>query len=238
MTVDFDVKSPAKREVTLDYLRVIAMGMILFCHLGLMRNAEWFAGKIVEDIFLKPLCIIEQFGKLAVCLFFFLSGYFFLPSLERAKNAFLWIAKKLLSLYVPAIAAVCAFFFFQYALGHLTPSASFWFQYSARQWFETITLLGFLNGGTAFNSPEWYLIPTMLFFVLGGFLFSLPLKNLYRRGGVYHKDDSLPFCDCSSYSARKNIVRYGFALPVPLRLVYGADFGRRCLLSCKTKEDF
>lgn len=165
------------RNVTLDYLRVFAMFLILFDHLGLMRNPQWFLGSFVSKIFAKPLYIIEDFGKLAVCLFFLLTGYFFVPSLNRAKSRISFVLKRFTVLYIPTVLMTALFFVFQRILGSIFGSATFFFQFSPRQWLESGTLLGFFNGGCTFNAALWYLIPTMLFIALASFVYCTTVRG-------------------------------------------------------------
>lgn len=51
-----------KKYIFLDYLRVMALCMIVFDHLGMYRNPEWLLGNIVENILCKPFHIIQYLG--------------------------------------------------------------------------------------------------------------------------------------------------------------------------------
>ena len=175
-----------ERNVSLDYLRVIAMFMVIYNHLGPMRNSDWFVGNLVENLVLSPLVIIMHSGKLAVCIFFLLTGYFFIPSLKKAKNPLFFIIKRIIPLYLLVIANTSFFYIFQKIMGTITPSATWWFQYSPIQWIKNATLLCFLGNDVQFVGPCWYLLPTMLFIVIGAFSFSIKYKKYYNfvRGGA------------------------------------------------------
>lgn len=178
------------RNVSLDYLRVIAMFMVLFSHLGLMRNPSWFIGNIIKKELIQPLILIQDFGKFAVCLFFLITGFFFIPSLKRAKSAFVFIFNRIIPLYILVVITTFLFFVFQKTLRIIFPFASWWEVYTAKQWICGGTLLDIFKQGYPFNPPLWYLIPTMVFTILGAIIFKNDsYVNEYkkmRRGGWYY----------------------------------------------------
>ena len=70
-------KSNGSKIYAFDYLRVIALVMILYDHLGGFYNPNWIVKKIIDFFFAVPLDIIQDFGAFGVSLFFLLSGFLF-----------------------------------------------------------------------------------------------------------------------------------------------------------------
>ena len=66
-------KSNGSKIYAFDYLRVIALVMILYDHLGGFYNPNWIVKKIIDFFFAVPLDIIQDFGAFGVSLFFLLS---------------------------------------------------------------------------------------------------------------------------------------------------------------------
>lgn len=63
-------KSNGSKIYAFDYLRVIALVMILYDHLGGFYNPNWIVKKIIDSFFAVPLDIIQDFGAFGVSLFF------------------------------------------------------------------------------------------------------------------------------------------------------------------------
>ena len=63
-------KSNGSKIYAFDYLRVIALVMILYDHLGGFYNPNWIVKKIIDFFFAVPLDIIQDFGAFGVSLFF------------------------------------------------------------------------------------------------------------------------------------------------------------------------
>ena len=63
--------------VAVDYLRAIALCMILYDHLGGLFNPGWIVKRYVDFFFAVPLNIIQDFGAFGVSLFFLISGFLF-----------------------------------------------------------------------------------------------------------------------------------------------------------------
>ena len=160
------------RYVFLDYLRVIAISMIIFDHLGMLRNPEWYIGKVIENIICAPLHIISYFGAFGVVLFFLISGFLFANSVEKnteSKVKFLW--NRFIRIYLPLLVSFITFYVFQLIADGIAPNAGYWRQFSIVQWINSATLLGYFNHvGDVINGTTWYLIPTLLFYILGTFV--------------------------------------------------------------------
>ena len=54
--------SRSKAMVAVDYLRAIALCMILYDHLGGLFNPGWIVKRYVDFFFAVPLNIIQDFG--------------------------------------------------------------------------------------------------------------------------------------------------------------------------------
>jgi peptidoglycan/LPS O-acetylase OafA/YrhL len=73
------VKSPGKRLAWLDFLRALAVLLVLWGHLvgGFLsaRGLTWAPSDIVSRYVFEPLAISQHGGFLGVCIFFLVSGY-------------------------------------------------------------------------------------------------------------------------------------------------------------------
>lgn len=174
----------AKRNVTLDYLRVIAMCMVALDHIVFLRRPEWLGTKIFDFAVFKPLGIIQWFGAFGVCIFFLLSGYLFVPSFKRRASGIggeiRFTVRKLLGLWLPCVCAFAFFFVFQRIVGTITPSGRYWFQFSARDWIESATLVSFFIGSYDKISITWFLIPLVIFYAFYAHLQNVRVKERYR----------------------------------------------------------
>ena len=88
------------RIESITYLRVLAVVMILYDHVGAMRNSEWSVKGIMDFLFCIPLKIIQEFGALGVSLFYLITGFLFFhtnpykPLLRHLKfTSFHWFYK-------------------------------------------------------------------------------------------------------------------------------------------------
>ena len=136
-------KSNGSKIYAFDYLRVIALVMILYDHLGGFYNPNWIVKKIIDFFFAVPLDIIQDFGAFGVSLFFLLSGFLFTYNgnyKNEAKKTF----KKTMKTYVGCLMA----FFLFYILQRLTwiIKTTYWSQFSIKQWIESMTLVGYFTG--------------------------------------------------------------------------------------------
>ena len=157
-------KSNGSKIYAFDYLRVIALVMILYDHLGGFYNPNWIVKKIIDFFFAVPLDIIQDFGAFGVSLFFLLSGFLFTYNgnyKNEAKKTF----KKTMKTYVGCLMA----FFLFYILQRLTwiIKTTYWSQFSTKQWIESMTLVGYFTGhGDVINGTTWFLIPLFLFYLV------------------------------------------------------------------------
>ncbi len=172
-----------KKYIFLDYLRVLALSMILFDHLGMYRNSEWVVGTIIEKILCKPLHIIQYFGAVGVVIFFLISGFLFANSVENnTKNRWGFFFRKLYKIYIPLILSFFTFYIFQELLSNITPKAGYWLQFSNIQWIKSATLFGYFIGeGDVINGTTWYLVPLLFFYGIGTILIT-KRKNKFKTG--------------------------------------------------------
>ena len=180
------------RNVTLDYLRVFAMFMVMLDHIAFMRRPEWIGTKLADYAFFKPLSIIQWSGAFGVCIFFLLTGYLFIPSFKRKQSGILgsirFTLRKLLSLWLPCVCAFAFFFVFQKIIGMITPAGRYWWQFSAKDWIESSTLISFFIGNYDKINITWFLIPLVIFYIFYAQLQHIRIREKYHciayMGGV------------------------------------------------------
>lgn len=152
------------KKAAFDYLRVIALVMILYDHLGGFYNPNWILKKVLDFFFAVPLNIIQDFGGFGVSLFFLISGFLFTYN-ANYKNEGKKTLRKIAKIYIGCLMA----FFMFYILQRLVwlVEATYWSQFSLRQWAESVTLVGYFTGnGEVINGTTWFLIPLFLFYIL------------------------------------------------------------------------
>lgn len=163
----------------LHYLRVLAMAMIFFDHLGLFRNPQWFLGGILDKLFCRPLNIIQYFGALGVVLFFLISGFLFVNSLQNSENKKRFFIKKFIKIYIPCVGSYIIFFIFQNIIAYFQ-GEGYWKQFDFKQWIEGATLFAYISGSAdVINGTTWYLVPLLIFYVIGTFVLTKnnPIKS-------------------------------------------------------------
>ena len=164
VNIDAD-KSHIIKLYAFDYLRVIALFMILYDHLGGFRNPDWIVKKTIDFFFTMPLNIIQDFGAFGVSLFFLISGFLFTYN-GNYKHEVKKAVKKIIKTYVGCLIS----FFWFYVLQNLVwmREATYWSQFSIRQWIESATLVGyFITGsGDVINGTTWFLIPLFFFYLV------------------------------------------------------------------------
>lgn len=187
-----NVKKNAVRDVALDYIRVIAMFMVVIDHIAFMRRDTWIVRRMFEFAVFRPLGIIQYFGAFGICIFFLLSGYLFLPSFNRRMPGICgeirFTCRKLLGLWLPCVCAFAFFFVFQRVVGTITPLGRYWFQFSASDWIEAMTLTSFFIGSYDKINITWFLIPLVIFYAFYSHLQNMRIKEqckpLILQGGV------------------------------------------------------
>lgn len=173
--------NPPIRFHSLNYLRALAVLMIVYDHLGAFRNPTWIVKKIIDFFFAIPLNIIQDFGALGVSLFFLISGFLFSYKADF-NQIYFKNAKRISKIYLTNISAFIIFWFFNMLCTRF--HSTYWSQFSLKQWIESATLAGYFSGnGDVINGTTWFLIPLFLFYILC--MIYAPLYKRYRINSIY-----------------------------------------------------
>lgn len=163
--------------IAFDYLRVIALVMILYDHLGGFYNPNWTMKKIIDFFFAVPLNIIQDFGGFGVSLFFLISGFLFTYN-GKYKNECNRTLRKIVKIYMGCLMSFLMFYILQRLVWLM--KATYWSPFSLKQWMESVTLLGYFTGnGDVINGTTWFLIPLFLFYIL-----RIGYARIYEKIGV------------------------------------------------------
>ena len=157
--------SKLKKLNSLDYLRVIAVCMILYDHLGAFSNPGWKLKTIVDFLFSRPYVIVQDFGVLGVALFLIISGFLSVyrsyPPQHRAAKT----GKRILKIYLSFV--IGSLFFLAVQIITWQFDYTYWSWFSPQEWFDGITMLGFFNNhGDVINGTTWFLIPLFFFYII------------------------------------------------------------------------
>lgn len=170
-----------KRFYSLDYLRVIAVIMILYDHLGAFRNKEWGIKKGIDLLIATPLHIIQDFGAFGVSIFFLLSGFLFTWN-AHYENLISKTTKRMIKIYLSSCIAFLTFWVLNVLCWNILHITTWWSQFSLREWLESITLIGYFTGtGDVINGTTWFLIP-LFFFELISMLYVWLTKRFVWKG--------------------------------------------------------
>ncbi len=168
-----------KQLVSLDYLRALAVTMILYDHLGGLRNADWIVKKEIDTIVAIPLAIIQDFGAFGVSLFFLISGFLLT---YRQKEVYAPVGKtikKICKIYLTNISAFCWFGIFVFITGKVV--VNYWSQFSLKQWILSASLVGYFTGdGDVINGTTWFLVPLFVFYLV-----AVTFSMIYKKIGIY-----------------------------------------------------
>lgn len=153
-------KTIAKKYNSITYLRVFAMLLIAYVHLGPARNGAWVVNKGLDYLFFTPLRMINYGSAFGVCLFFLITGFLIYP---MRQNILAKLKGVLLRILLPLVGAMACFYLFAKA-DELLVGANYWSQYSLSDWLETTFLVNYFRGeGSYINGVLWYLIPNLFF---------------------------------------------------------------------------
>lgn len=167
------------RIVSLEYLRFLAVVMIVYDHLGGLRNSNWFIKKGVDFVVATPLNVIQDFGAFGVSIFFVISGFLFAWNAHYT-NIVGNTMKRILKIYLSSLSAFLLFWLFNIILWNFQDT--YWHQFSVKQWLESITLLGYFNGnGEVINGTTWFLIP-LFFFYMMSIVYAILVKKFSWKG--------------------------------------------------------
>lgn len=158
------------------YLRVLAISMILYDHLGGMRNQAWIVKRILDYLFCTPLKIIQEFGAFGVSLFYLITGFLFLHTNKSREKCVRYYIRKIMKLYCYVILSFAVFGFFQWIL-HFVRS-TYWSQFSLQDWVGCATLFYHFNGvGEMINGTTWFLLPLFAFYIMAACCHSVFQKS-------------------------------------------------------------
>lgn len=176
------------RIESITYLRVLAVSMILYDHVGAMRNSEWSVKGVMDFLFCNPLKIIQEFGALGVSLFYLITGFLFFHT-NRSKEKHITSAlKKIVKIYCSVVFSFIGFGIFQWGLNFFEPT--YWSQFKLKDWIGCATLINHFNGiGEMVNGTTWFLIPLFLFYLMASSTYTIAKKNVFKcmlcmQGGV------------------------------------------------------
>ncbi|OJV93161.1 MAG: hypothetical protein BGO39_14670 [Chloroflexi bacterium 54-19] len=121
---------------------------------------------IVRDYITKPLAIIQDFGFLAVVLFFVISG-FIISHIAQRESHLEFAIKRLFRIYPPFIISivitVAANFGYQYLTGEKSPITS----YSSLDYLRAMTLVNWvLTPQNPISGVAWTLVIEVLFYIM------------------------------------------------------------------------
>ena len=150
--------------IALDYLRVIAILMIFYDHIGGMRFPDWIGNKLIDFVTTIPLGIIQHYGAFGVSLFFVISGFLFGYN-HNYENIGRKTIKRILRIYILCLLSFLTFWLVQRL--HWCFYETYWSQFLPKQWLESAFLIGYFNGhGEVINGTTWFLIPLFLFYLV------------------------------------------------------------------------
>lgn len=156
-------------HVSFDYLRVLAMLFVMWPHLGLNLNPNWWIGIKVNQYINNPFAIGSNFGILGVCIFFIISGYLLSEQMVDKKNRNILpiLMKRVKNIVLPLWFYMLCFFCLVQILGLLDIN-TYWSQFNIIEWIKTCTLYHFIFDGQAelVNGVLWYLLPYFVFVIL------------------------------------------------------------------------
>lgn len=168
-----------KSIVSMEYLRILAVIMILYDHLGGLRNSTWMIKRGIDFTIATPLNVIQDFGAFGVSLFFVISGFLFAWNAHYDKIVGKTL-KRIAKIYLSSLVAFLMFWLFNLLVWNFCDT--YWRQFSVKQWLESITLLGYFTGnGEVINGTTWFLIP-LFFFYLISILYAVLVKKFSGKG--------------------------------------------------------
>lgn len=158
----------------LDWLRFIGVSLIVYDHLGPLRNSDWFVSRIIETVVNAPLGIIQYFGAFGVCLFFIISGFCLTAS---ATTGWEFLYKKTVRIVVTLFISTILFYCVNIIVTVIA-GQTYWSQFVLLEWLESSVLLCYALGkDSVINGATWYLFPLMGVYFLSSVFYGVLKRN-------------------------------------------------------------
>lgn len=157
------------------WLRFIGMFLIVYDHLGPLRNPNWFFAKGIKYFSNTPLGIIQDFGAFSVCLFFIISVFCLNTSAEKG---WAFIYNKFIKLIVTLFLSVLLFFFFN-KVASILLGQTYWDQFSLNDWLKGSTMFCYLIGeDSVINGSLWFIFPLLFLDLITGLFYKIVKRNM------------------------------------------------------------
>lgn len=166
-----------RRWIFIEYLRVIAMFMVMWPHLVLYFYPQWKLSIFLEWLINRPLHIIQGFGALGVCYFLLISGFLMLGDTTPPIK---FILKKIKTVYLSVLILMFVAFSFIFILENFYGLNTYWHNFNMMDWVYTATVSAFISGkGSTVVGVLWYIVPCFtgwIIFTLWKFFGKSPLS--------------------------------------------------------------
>ena len=169
----------AQRYPSLDALRGLAVLMVVYDHMFAVagekiRQAAFAPVADVRRFVTTPLGIVQDFGWLGVCLFFFISG-FVIANSARHERLPVFVVRRVFRIFPPLVAAVFLAALLDMVMGSARPLSDYAYAASLVGYFTQpqIVVLG----------VAWTLVIELLFYLLMGLVSPL-LKSRWPATAV------------------------------------------------------
>lgn len=156
-------------------LRFIGVSLIVYDHLGPLRNPDWIVARVLEYWLNRPLGLIQSFGAFAVCLFLVISGFCLTATSKTGLN---FIYNKIIKIIGTLFLSTVLFYIFNILFSHFI-TKTYWDQFSVIDWFKSGTLLCYIQGkDSVINGAIWYLFPLMFLYLFFGLFYRIIKKRV------------------------------------------------------------
>lgn len=171
-------KKPARKNYTfIRWLRAFAALLIAYHHsiqvqftgMGLTNRLTSF----VQNHIIAPYGL--DLGFLGVVIFFAISGFLNIESLERNSSGG-YVGKKILRLFPALFIALIFFRLSSLGVTLITGTPAYWEQFTLWEWIQSATLIGHFTGvSEKVIGITWFLVPLIMYYLI-----SVVLKPLNK----------------------------------------------------------